>query len=197
MNNMRSASIDRKTTETDIAIQFNIDGSGNSDISTGIPFFDHMLTLFTVHGFFDMTLNATGDIDVDYHHTVEDVGIVIGDALNQSLGKRNKIARYGEAATPMDDALCSVVIDLSRRPFLCFNVQKPMDRGGNFDLGLTKEFFRAFSNRALMNLHINMIYGENEHHIIESIFKCVARSLDRACAFDNRIEGVRSSKGAL
>lgn len=193
----RSAAVERKTKETHIRIELNIDGNGTQRISTGVPFFDHMLTLFAVHGFFDLTIEASGDLDVDSHHTVEDVGIVLGDALNTALADRKGIVRYGYAVTPMDDALAAVTIDLSNRPFLVYNVQCPEPGSGPFNSSLAKEFFRAFATRGGMNLHINLSYGENEHHIIESIFKAAGRALDQATAFDGRIESVRSSKGAL
>ena len=193
----RSAAVERKTKETHIRIELNLDGNGTHKISTGVPFFDHMLTLFAVHGFFDLSIEASGDLDVDSHHTVEDVGIVLGDALNQALADRKGIVRYGHAVTPMDDALAAVTIDLSNRPFLVYNVHCSEQGAGLFNNSLAKEFFRAFANRGGMNLHINLSYGENEHHIIESIFKATGRALDRATAFDERIESVRSSKGAL
>ena len=193
----RSAAVERKTKETQIRIDLNLDGNGTHSISTGVPFFDHMLTLFAVHGFFDLTIEASGDIEVDFHHTVEVVGIVLGDAVNQALAGRKGIVRYGYAVTPMDDALAAVTIDLSNRPYLVYNVQCPNQSLGLFDISLAKEFFRAFSTRGGMNLHINLSYGENEHHIIESIFKATGRALDQATAFDGRIDSVRSSKGAL
>ena len=193
----RSAAVDRKTKETEISINFNIDGNGTHDISTGVPFFDHMLTLFAVHGFFDLSIQAKGDVEVDFHHTVEDVGLVLGDALNEAAGDRKGIVRYGHAVTPMDDALSAVTIDLSNRPYLVFNVVCPNPSAGRFDISLAQEFFRAFAIRGGMNLHINLYYGDNEHHIIESIFKATGRALDQATGFDERIQSVRSSKGAL
>lgn len=193
----RTAKIERETKETRIRMALNLDGSGKDNISTGIPFFDHMLTLFTVHGFFDLSIDATGDIDVDFHHTMEDVGLVLGDAFDKALGDRKGIKRFGHAVTPMDDALSSVAADLSKRPFLVYNVpQKPNAGADNFT-SLTKEFLRAFSNRGGMNLHVNVLYGENEHHILESIFKTMARALDQAASFDSRLKGIRSSKGVL
>jgi imidazoleglycerol-phosphate dehydratase len=197
MSRERKSEVDRKTKETDISIKLNIDGKGGHDISTGIPFFDHMLTLFAVHGFFDMSLIARGDIDVDFHHTVEDVGLVLGSAFDRALGDRKGIKRYGSSVTPMDDALASVVIDLSKRPYLVFNIPNLKNTGSNFSASLSKEFFRAFSTTGGMNLHINVGYGENEHHVIESIFKATARALDQATSFDERITEVRSTKGAL
>jgi len=193
----RSSSIDRKTNETDVSIQLDLDGQGRADISTGIPFFDHMLTLFTVHGFFDLTVKAAGDLDVDFHHTVEDVGIVLGDAISQALGDRQGITRYGFAVTPMDDALTDVSVDLSNRPFLVYNVPEQAGTGTRFDAPLAKEFFRAFATRGGMNLHVNVRYGDNGHHIIESVFKAAGRAMNQASSFDRRIEGVRSSKGTL
>jgi len=193
----RTAKVERKTKETRISMELNLDGSGKNKISTGIPFFDHMLTLFTVHGFFDLSVDAIGDIDVDFHHTVEDVGLVLGDAFEKALGGRKGITRFGHAVTPMDDALSSVAVDLSKRPFLVYNIPKKADTGGNTFTSLTKEFLRAFANRGGMNLHVNVLYGENEHHIIESVFKAMARALDQATSFDGRLKGIRSSKGVL
>jgi len=193
----RISEVNRKTSETTIHIQLKIDGNGSHDISTGIAFFDHMLTLFAVHGFFDLVVKASGDLDVDYHHTVEDVGLVLGDALNQALGDRKGIKRFGYAVTPMDDAQAAVAIDLSRRPYLVYHVPNIEGKRQNFDIAIAKEFFRALANRSGMNMHINVMYGENEHHVVESIFKALGRALDQATEFDKRIAGVRSSKGAL
>jgi imidazoleglycerol-phosphate dehydratase len=193
----RQTVVERKTGETQICVSLDLDGTGHTDISTGIPFFDHMLTLFGVHGFLDLTVQAKGDIGVDYHHTVEDVGIVLGDALDQALGDRKGIKRYGYAVTPMDETLAHVAVDLSKRPFLVYHVPDSTKGGGDFDVYLAKEFFRALATRGGMNLHINVSYGENMHHIIESIFKAAGRALDQAAAFDSRITGVRSSKGVL
>ena len=193
----RTAKIERETKETRIRIELNLDGSGKDNISTGIPFFDHMLTLFTVHGFFDLSIDATGDIDVDFHHTIEDVGLVLGDAFDKALGDRKGIKRFGHAVTPMDDALASVAIDLSKRPFLVYNVPSRTASEGYAFTSLTKEFLRAFSNRCGMNLHVNVFYGDNEHHINESIFKALGRALGQAASFDDRIKDVRSSKGVL
>ena len=193
----RSAQAVRKTKETQINIDLNLDGSGTCNIASGIPFLDHMLTLFAVHGFFDISIAAKGDLEVDHHHTVEDIGLVLGDVFSQALGERKGIKRYGHAVTPMDEALSSVTVDLSNRPFLVYSVGDVKGCGTNFDIALAKEFFRAFAVHCGMNLHINMHYGENEHHILESIFKATGRALDQACSFDKRISGVRSSKGAL
>jgi imidazoleglycerol-phosphate dehydratase len=193
----RIAEVERKTKETSIRIVLKLVGSGKNEISTGIPFFDHMLTLFAVHGFFDLSIDASGDIDVDFHHTIEDVGLVLGDAFDRALGDRKGIKRFGHAVTPMDDALASVAVDLSKRPFLVYNVPARATSEGHAFTSLTKEFLRAFSNRCGMNLHVNVFYGENEHHIIESIFKAVGRALGQAASFDDRIRDVRSSKGVL
>ncbi len=193
----RKSEVSRETKETTIRIKLNLDGTGKHDISTGIPFFDHMLMLFAVHGFFDLSVDARGDLEVDFHHTVEDVGIVLGLAMNQALGERHGIKRYGYAVTPMDDALSSVAVDLSNRPFLVFNIPSVIRQGGNFDASLAKEFFRAFATQGGMNLHINVLYGENSHHVIESIFKTTARALDQATDFDNRIKDILTTKGRL
>jgi imidazoleglycerol-phosphate dehydratase len=198
MHNMkRIAEIERETKETHVRVSLTVDGRGQAEISSGIPFFDHMLTLFTVHGFFDLFLHAKGDLDVDFHHTVEDVGLVLGQAVTKALGERKGIRRYGHAVTPMDDALAAVTVDLSNRPFLVYNASEPAPSDTVLSPSLSKEFFRALVNRAGMNLHINVSYGENEHHVIESIFKAFGRALDQASALDERVTGVRSSKGVL
>jgi imidazoleglycerol-phosphate dehydratase len=189
--------IERKTKETAIRIGLKLDGSGQSEISTGIPFFDHMLILLAVHGFFDLEIKAKGDLEVDFHHTVEDVGLVLGNAFDQALGSCKGIKRFGHAVTPMDDALAAVTVDLSKRPFLVYHVPDFQPSGTPFNVSLAKEFFRAFATRGGLNLHINVSYGENEHHIIESVFKALGRALDQATVKDPRIKDVRSSKGAL
>jgi imidazoleglycerol-phosphate dehydratase len=193
----RKSDLERKTRETAIRISMDVDGTGSSEVVTGIPFLDHMLTLFAVHGFVDLTLHAQGDIEVDFHHTVEDVGIVLGDAIEKALGERIGIRRYGFAVTPMDDALASVAVDLSRRPYLVFNVPPCEASDRSFNRSLAKEFFRAVANHAGMNLHITVPYGENEHHILEAVFKSFGRALRQAMSIDERISGVRSSKGML
>jgi imidazoleglycerol-phosphate dehydratase len=193
----RTIEIERKTKETAIRVSLNLDGKGLAEVATGIPFFDHMLNLLAVHGFFDLSVKAQGDLEVDFHHTVEDVGLVLGDTLNKALGNRKGIHRYGHAATPMDDALATVTIDLSNRPYLVFNVPSFGYTETRFNLFVAKEFFRAFVNRGGFNLHINVVYGENEHHTLESIFKALGHALDQASAFDPRIVNVRSSKGLL
>lgn len=193
----RKSHVKRHTAETDIRIQMNLDGSGKTVISTGIAFFDHMLTLFSVHGRFDLNIEAEGDIDVDFHHTVEDMGLVLGDAVSGALKDRKGIKRYGFASTPMDETLAEVSIDLSNRPYLVYNLPGSLGDGSRFDKALAKEFFRAFAVRAGMNLHINVKYGENDHHIIEAVFKATGRALGQAVAIDPRIKGVRSTKGSL
>jgi imidazoleglycerol-phosphate dehydratase len=193
----RTATVKRDTLETQVSVELSLDGEGQCSIFTGIGFFDHMLTLLAVHGFFDLTITARGDLDVDFHHTMEDVGLALGNALNQALGKRQAINRYGHAITPMDETLTAVTIDLSNRPYLVYHVPGDLSGAGNNFTGLSKEFFRAFTNMSGMNLHINVFYGENEHHIIESIFKSAGRALAQAAAIHDRVKGVRSSKGAL
>ncbi len=193
----RKALIRRETKETSIEIEINLDGSGIHDISTGIPFFNHMLTLFAVHGFFDLTIKAKGDIEVDYHHTVEDIGIVLGKAVSDALDDRKGICRYGDGAVPMDEAFSRVNIDFSNRPFLVYNLPETIRSSGAFDAWLAKEFFRALCVNAGMNLHINADYGENEHHILESIFKALGRALKKATRLDENILGTLSSKGSL
>ena len=193
----RSAEVERITKETSIRISFTLDGRGLSETFSGIPFFDHMLTLFAVHGYFDLSLHAEGDLDVDFHHTVEDVGLVLGDAISKALGERKGIRRYGHAVVPMDDALAAVTVDLSNRPFLVYNVPEPAGSAIALNSALVKEFFRALANRGGMNLHINIAYGENDHHIIESIFKAFGRALDQASSIEGRTSAVPSSKGTL
>ena len=193
----RQCEIERITNETNIRAQLTLDGSGQNDIQTGIPFFDHMLTLFSAHGFIDLVLSAEGDLEVDFHHTVEDVGIVLGDALNNALGDRKGIRRYGHAITPMDESLAEVTIDLSKRPYLVVHLPQYVPVRSDFDYLLLKEFLRAFSTHGGMNLHVNVPYGENEHHMIEAVFKSTGRALDQACGLDARIRNVRSTKGKL
>ena len=193
----RFAEVERTTKETKIKAEFNIDGSGKNEISTGIPFFDHMLTLFSVHGFFDLQLRANGDIEVDYHHTVEDVGLCLGTTLNKALGKRQGIRRYGSAYAPMDDALSRAVVDLGGRPFLVYEVANKRRRILDFDLSLLGEFLQAFSIQTRMNLHIAQLYGRDPHHAYESMFKALALALRSAVAYDRREKGIPSSKGLL
>lgn len=193
----RIAELERKTKETQIRINLNLDGSGSCAIDSGIGFFDHMLTLLAVHGQLDLEVDAKGDIEVDLHHTVEDVGLVLGTAIHQALGDRNGICRYGHAVIPMDDALAGVTIDLSNRPYLKFIVPEAVPRQNDFDTSLSSEFFRALAYKAGFNLHIRIAYGENWHHMIEASFKGLGRALRQAAAIDSRVEGIPSSKGSL
>ena len=193
----RKASVSRKTKETQINICFDLDGSGKADILTGIPFFDHMLTAFTVHGFFDLEISAKGDLDVDYHHTVEDIGLVLGQALSKALENKKRIVRFGDSCVPMDEALSRVTIDLSNRPYLVYNFPSDLRVKDKFDAFLAKEFFQAFCVQGALNLHINSYYGVNEHHVLESVFKAFGRSLHMATRTNENISGALSSKGIL
>lgn len=193
----RRIEISRKTKETGISLRLDLDGSGQYSISSGIPFFDHMLSLFAMHGFFDLHLEAEGDIEVDFHHTVEDIGICLGDGFKRAIGDGKGLRRYGMAIIPMDETLVSVALDLSMRPYLVYNPGLKRKKIGLFDLDLIEEFFRAFINHGGITLHINTMYGRNSHHIIEAIFKGVGRALDIACSLDRRITGVISTKGRL
>lgn len=194
---MRTASITRKTSETDINVALCLDGSGKADIDTGIGFFDHMLKSFAKHGFFDLTLKVKGDLYVDCHHTIEDTGIVLGEAIKTALGDKKSIRRYGNMMLPMDETLVLCAIDLSGRPYLNFKAEFTSDRVGGFDTEMVKEFFYAISYSAGMNLHIKQIDGDNNHHIIEAMFKAFAKALDEAVSIDPRITDVLSTKGAL
>jgi imidazoleglycerol-phosphate dehydratase len=178
-------------------VDLNLDGNGNSEIQTGMPFFDHMIEILARHGLFDLKLKAQGDIEVDYHHTVEDVGLALGQAFKEALGDKQGIRRFGESSVPLDESLARVVVDLSGRPYLSYNVQIRPGRVGTFDTDLPHEFFQAFTNQLGLNLHINVAQGENPHHIIEACFKACARALDEATRIDPRIEGVLSTKGSL
>jgi imidazoleglycerol-phosphate dehydratase len=193
----RSASIERVTKETKIRLTLEIDGKGEGKICTSVPFLDHMLDLFARHGFFDLCVEATGDIDIDFHHTVEDIGIVLGQAFREALGEKKGIRRYGNAVVPMDETLASAALDLSGRPYLVYNVRLPKVKIGEFDVELAREFFQAFANNCGANLHVNVMYGENVHHIIEACFKAFARAMDTATQVDPRVEGVMSTKGKL
>ncbi|HEX3177291.1 MAG TPA: imidazoleglycerol-phosphate dehydratase HisB [Methylomirabilota bacterium] len=194
----RQARVERKTKETEIAIQLGLDGTGASKVTTPIPFFSHMLEAFSKHGLIDLAVEAHGDIEVDQHHTVEDVGIVLGQALRQALGDKKGIVRFGTGTIPMDETLVSAAVDLSGRPFLVFNVPVSRSRVSNFDLDLLVEFFRAFAFNAEITLHVNMHYGHNLHHITEAVFKAVGRALAQATRHDPRIAGILpSTKGAL
>lgn len=193
----REASIKRKTSETDIELYLCIDGCGRSDIKTGIGFLDHMLNLTAKHGFLDMELKCRGDLYVDNHHTVEDIGIVLGKAFKECIGDKSRITRYSTVFMPMDEALSMVSIDISGRSYLTFNADFKREYVGNFETELILEFFRAFANNAGVTLHINLQYGENTHHIIESIFKGFGKALDESTKVQERINGVLSTKGIL
>lgn len=193
----RNARIERKTAETQIELMLELDGEGRSDLVTGVGFFDHMLTLLAKHSAIDLTLRATGDLHVDQHHTVEDVGICLGMAMKEALGDKRGIRRYGHFALPMEETLVTTAVDLGGRAFLVFNVEFPNAKIGEFDSELVADFWQAFTANALCNLHINLHYGRNGHHIAEAVFKAVARSLRAAVEIDPRISDVPSTKGTL
>ena len=193
----RQGVVNRTTNETDIKVSFSLDGKGKISVSTGIPFFDHMLTLFGVHGFFDLDVKASGDIDVDYHHTVEDVGICLGQALAAALGNKGGIKRYGLSYLPMDEALVRVVVDVSNRPYLYYDAPPSDQKVGSFDTCLAQEFMRAFSQYAGLTLHVELLHGENSHHIIEAVFKALGRSINDATTRITGMTAVLSSKGCL
>jgi imidazoleglycerol-phosphate dehydratase len=193
----RSALIERNTKETKIKVDLALDGQGRLDIDTGLGFFDHMLTHVGFHGFFDLTIKARGDLEVDQHHTVEDVGICLGQAFAQALGDKKGIFRYGHAFVPMDEALARVVLDFSNRPIVVVTGQDFPGEPGGFGLQLAKEFWRAFSLHAGVTLHVDLCYGENDHHILEAAFKALGRALDQAVSLDPRNKGVASTKGVL
>ena len=193
---MRTAKIERKTRETDIRLTINLDGQGNFDIETSIPFLDHMLSLMCKHGLFDMKIKAKGDIDVDYHHTVEDVGIVCGKAVRQALGNMKGISRYGQASVPMDEALAAVSLDISGRSYLVYKVEfRRKSKIKNFDPDLIEDFLQAFVSNSGITLHVESPYGRNTHHIIEAVFKALGRALRQAVSIDPRVKGVPSTKG--
>ena len=193
----RRAEMERKTAETQISIKLNMDGEGKCDIATGIGFLDHMLTLLAKHSFMDLTVKAKGDLEVDSHHTVEDIGIVLGEALREALGDKAGIHRYGNCFIPMDETLAQVCLDFSGRPFLVFGAEIPKIRLENYDTEMTEEFFRAVAMHCGLTLHIRVLYGSNVHHIIEAIFKAFARAVAEAAAVDPKVKGVMSSKGIL
>lgn len=195
--NKREARVERKTTETDIKLYINLEGTGKADLKTGIPFLEHMLNLMARHGFFDLKLEAVGDLEIDAHHLVEDIGIVLGEAFRKAVGTKEGIRRYGFFMLPMDEALVLASLDLSDRPFLVYNVDIPAEKVGEFDTELLEEFFRAFTHEARITLHLKLIHGKNSHHIIEALFKALGRSLDQALQMDSRVEGVPSTKGKL
>lgn len=197
MAEMRIGEISRKTSETEISLTLNLDGRGWYSINTGVPFLDHMLNLWTKHGFFDLELIARGDIEIDDHHTVEDIGICLGLALERALGAKTGIKRYGTAFVPMDEALAMVSLDLSGRSFLAMEAPIPCSKVGNFDTELVEEFLRALAHNAKMTLHVRLLAGVNAHHIIEAIFKALGQALREAVTTDPRVEGVLSTKGLL
>ncbi|WP_077324309.1 imidazoleglycerol-phosphate dehydratase HisB [Virgibacillus siamensis] len=194
---MRKQHIQRNTSETAVDLTFSIDGSGTSKVDTGVGFMDHMLTLMSRHGLFDLEVSCNGDLEVDQHHTVEDIGIVLGQAFNKALGDKKGITRYATVTTPMDESLATVSIDISGRPYFVYHVDGLKDKVGTFDTELVEEFFQAFASNARLTLHINLVYGKNTHHMIEAIFKGFGRALDQASIQNPRIEGVPSTKGAL
>ena len=193
----RRAKIIRKTTETDIQLEIDLDKTTGSKIDTTIPFFDHMLDLFARHGFFKLIIKGKGDTKIDDHHLIEDLGICLGKAIGQALGKKTGINRYGSASVPMDECLCRVDLDISGRPYLIYNVKYGRRKIGGFDPALVKEFFKAFTDNSGITLHINFVYGDNGHHIIEAIFKAFARALRKAVTLNENITGVLSTKGSL
>ncbi len=193
----RIAKIVRKTTETDIALEIDLDKSAGSKIVTTIPFIDHMLELFARHGFFKLVVKSKGDTQIDDHHLVEDLGICLGQAVGQALGKKTGINRYGSASVPMDECLCRVDLDISGRPYLIYKVKYERRKIGGFDPALVKEFFKAFTDHSGVTLHISLLYGNNSHHIIEAVFKAFARALREAVNFNAKIDGVLSTKGSL
>ena len=198
MAKTRVATLSRKTAETDITVKLTVDGKGMSKIDTGIPFFDHMLTLFAKHGLFDLEIKARGDVAVDYHHTVEDVGIVLGETFKAALGDKLGLKRYGFFILPMDEALARVVIDLGGRPHLVYDVSAPTMFVRDFNLALVKEFFRAFANTVGANVHVKLVYGEEPHHVVEAVFKSFARALDAATQIEPRAaDRLPSTKGKL
>ena len=197
MKRHRKAEVKRKTRETEISLRLDLEGSGKHSIQTGIPFFDHMLSLLAYHSSMDLSLKAKGDLGVDAHHTVEDVGICLGDGIKKALGEAKGIQRYGMALIPMDEALASVALDLSMRPWLVFHMKLKRSRIGTFDLDLVEEFFKALSHHGSMTLHITLLYGRNSHHMVEAVFKGFGRALRQAVSIDERSSRVPSTKGIL
>jgi len=193
----RRGAIARKTHETTVSVELSVDGRGTSRIRTGVAFLDHMLELFSKHGFFDLVVEATGDLEVDQHHTVEDVGLSLGQAFRDALGSKTGIRRFGQASVPLDEALVSVVVDLSGRPYLVYELDPGRERVGTFDTSLVHDFLLAFVNELKLNLHVDCIRGRNPHHMIEATFKALGRAMDQATALDPRVRGVLSTKGVL
>lgn len=193
----REATVSRKTRETDIRLRFNVDGTGQSNVRTGVGFFDHMLVLFAKHGLFDLDLEADGDLEVDAHHTVEDVGLALGQALREALGDKKGIVRYGWCLLPMDDALARIALDCGGRPYLAYDTPDNAEAIGNFPFQLVEEFLRAFCVQGGLNLHVTLLDGRDSHHMAEAVFKGLARALDQATRMDPRVQGVPSTKGSL
>jgi len=193
----RLSEVRRQTKETDVRVKLNLDGSGKSTITSGLPFLDHMLELFAKHGLFDLSVNCRGDLEVDDHHSVEDIAICLGRAVSEAIGDKKGITRFGDAIVPMDEALCRVVIDLSGRSYLIYEVNTKRQRIGNFSVELAEHFWRSFAESAKCNLHIDCLRGRNTHHMLEGTFKATARALRQAVALDSRITGVLSTKGSL
>ncbi len=193
----RQATVNRKTKEVKCSITLNLDGSGKFDVKTGIPFFNHMLEQFAKHGYFDLKIKAIGDTEIDFHHTVEDTGIVLGDAIDKSLGDKKGIRRFAHASVPFDDSLVSVTLDLSGRPYFVFRGEIPKSKVGEFDVELAEEFFKSLANSIKCNLHIELKYGTNLHHNIEAMFKAVGIALDEATSIDTRSKAIPSTKGTL
>jgi len=193
----RKAEIYRKTTETEVSMELDLDGTGEGKISTTVAFIDHMLSLFARHGLVDLIIKSHGDTQVDDHHLVEDIGICLGDAVKKALGDKKGIQRYGSAMIPMDESLCSLVMDISGRPYLIYNVEFKSKKSDKFDYSLLREFFKSFSDHSGITLHINLLYGKNNHHIAEAIFKALALALRKAVTIHGRIEGILSTKGSL
>lgn len=194
---MRTATVKRKTKETDISVTVHLDGEGRAEIDTGVGFFDHMLTHLARHGLFDLTVSAKGDLHIDPHHTVEDIGICLGKAFLKAVGEPVGLVRFGHAVTPMDEALAEVSLDFSGRPYLVFQAELPKGKLGDFDIELTEEFMQAFAVQARLNVHVILRHGKNTHHCIEGIFKAFARALCQALRLDPRVAGVPSTKGML
>ena len=193
----RTAVVKRKTSETEIEMDLNLDGEGKYDVSTNVPFLDHMLTQIAKHGLFDLKIKAKGDVEIDFHHTVEDVGIVLGKDFKKALKDKKGIRRFGFAYTPLDEALALVVVDIAGRPYFVYDVDLPKEKVGEFDVELVEEFFQAFANNCGATLHVRLISGNNLHHIVEAIFKAFARAMDQGTSIDNRIKDIPSTKGAL
>jgi imidazoleglycerol-phosphate dehydratase len=193
----RAAELERKTRETQVKVALKVDGTGHGEIATGVPFLDHMLESFARHGFFDLKVEAHGDLHIDEHHTVEDVGIVLGRAFRQALGDRSGIRRFGEATVPLDEALCMAVVDISGRSYPSYEVPVAQERVGNFPTELVQDFMKAFSDEAGINLHLHLRAGRNPHHVIETVFKSFARAMDQASSLEPRVSGVLSTKGTL